>query len=216
MSEEKRILILEPDSTDAEIINMQIRKLGIPLNTRRAGTREMFDRIMAEFAPDIVIADTSTPRCDVLALVRQHRLENPGVRWLIVSGAGSEDVAVESLKAGAGDYVSKKNISRLGAAVQSMLETPPVPLLPQDPDSPPLREESPPPASGPPPRRRRHLQADRREYKRPDRRPRSRREAHLQQPCIRRSSRRARHTGGDELVRGHSSGRPGSGQNRVS
>ena len=150
MSEEKRILILEPDPTDAEIISMQIRKPGIPLNTRRVGTRDMFDGIMAEFRPDIVIADTSTPRCDVIALVRQHRAENPGVQWLIVSGSGSEDVAVESLKAGAADYVPKKNISRLGAAVQSMLETPPASPPPQDPDAPPL-EDSGPPASGPSP-----------------------------------------------------------------
>ena len=48
MSEEKRILILEPDPTDAEIISMQIRKPGIPLNTRRVGTRDMFDGIMAK------------------------------------------------------------------------------------------------------------------------------------------------------------------------
>ena len=148
MSEEKRILILEPDPTDAEIIIMQLRKPGISLNTRRVGTKDMFDRIMAEFMPDIVIADTSMPRCDVLALVRQHRLENPDVQWLIVSGSGSEDLAVEALKAGAADYVSKKNISRLSAAVKSMLENPPAPPPPQDPE-PPSSRESLPPAPGP-------------------------------------------------------------------
>lgn len=86
MSEEKRILILEPDPTDAEIISMQIRKPGIPLNTRRVGTRDMFDGIMAEFRPDIVIADTSTPRCDVLALVRQYRAETPASSGLSSRG----------------------------------------------------------------------------------------------------------------------------------
>ena len=133
MSEEKRILILEPDPTDAELIIMQIRKPGIPLNTRRVGTKDMFARTLVEFRPDIVIADTAMPRCDVLALVRQHRLENPDVQWLIVSGAGSEEMAVESMKAGAGDYIAKKNISRLGAAVKAMLESPPA--LPAEPDS---------------------------------------------------------------------------------
>ena len=133
MSEEKKILILEPDPTDAEVIVMQLRKSDLPLNSRRVGTKDMFDRIMAEFMPDIVIADTSMPRCDVMALVRQHKLENPDVQWLVVSGAGSEELAVEALKAGAGDYVSKKNISRLGAAVKSMLENPPVPPPSPDP-----------------------------------------------------------------------------------
>ena len=125
MPEERRILILEPDPTDAEVIVMQLRKSGLPLTSRRVGTKDMLDRIMAEFRPDIVVADSAVPRCDVIALVRQHRLENPDVQWLIVSGGGSEEVAVESLKAGAGDYVSKKNINRLGAAIKAMLENPP-------------------------------------------------------------------------------------------
>jgi hypothetical protein len=149
MSEEKRILILEPDPTDAEVIVMQLRKSGLPLNSRRVGTKDMFDRIMAEYRPAIVIADSSVPRCDVLALVRQHRLENPDVQWLIVSGAGSEEVATESLKAGAGDYVSKKNIGRLGPAIKKMLENPPEPPAPPEPEAPPIEESLPPP-SGPP------------------------------------------------------------------
>lgn len=144
MSEEKRILILEPDPTDAEVIVMQLRKSDLPLNSRRVGTKDMFDRIMAEFMPDIVIADTSMPRCDVMALVRQHKLENPDVQWLVVSGAGSEELAVEALKAGAGDYVSKKNISRLGAAVKFMLENPPPPPPSPDPEPPPAQESLPP------------------------------------------------------------------------
>ena len=74
MSEEKKILILEPDPTDAEVIVMQLRKSDLPLNSRRVGTKDMFDRIMDEFMPDIVIADTSMPRCDVMALMRQHKL----------------------------------------------------------------------------------------------------------------------------------------------
>ena len=152
MAEEKRVLILEPDSTDAEVIVMQLRKAGLALTSRRVGTKDMLDRIVAEFRPDIVIADTAVPRCDVLALVRQQRIDNPDVQWIIVSAAGSEELAVESLKAGARDYVSKKNIGRLGAAVKAMIENPPaVPPPPQDaeflpPQEPPASPSAPPPA----------------------------------------------------------------------
>jgi two-component system cell cycle sensor histidine kinase/response regulator CckA len=147
MSDEKRILILEPDPTDAEVIVMQLRKSGVPLTSRRVGTKDMFDTILAEFRPDIVVADSAVPRCDVLALVRQHRIESPDVQWLIVSGAGSEEVAAESLKAGAGDYVSKKNIGRLGPAIKAMLENPPpAPAAPDaDPGPPTLTEPVTPP-----------------------------------------------------------------------
>jgi PAS domain S-box-containing protein len=142
MPDEKRILILEPDPTDAEVIVMQLRKSGIPLTSRRVGTKDMFDRILAEFRPDIVVADSAVPRCDILALVRQHRLENPDVQWLIVSGSGSEDLAAECMKAGAGDYVSKKSIGRLGASVREMLENPPPTPASQETDEAPVQEDA--------------------------------------------------------------------------
>ncbi len=151
MTDEKRILILEPDPTDAEVIIMQLRKAGVPLNSRRVGTKDMFDRIMAEYRPDIVVADSVVPRTDVIALVRQQRADNPDVRWIIVSGGGSEETAVDALKAGAGDYIPKKNIARLGAAVRAMLENPPAAAPLPEPDAPPPAEAAPPPLPPPVP-----------------------------------------------------------------
>ncbi|HTY59912.1 MAG TPA: PAS domain S-box protein, partial [Bacteroidota bacterium] len=144
MADEKRVLILEPDPTDAEVIVMQLRKAGLPLTSRRVGTKEMFDRIMAEFRPDIVVADSAVPRTDVFALVREQRLVNPDVQWLIVSGGGSEETAVEALKAGARDYVTKKNIGRLGPAVKSMIENPPPAPAQAEPEALPPQEPAPP------------------------------------------------------------------------
>ncbi|HUI10166.1 MAG TPA: PAS domain S-box protein [Bacteroidota bacterium] len=147
MPEEKRVLILEPDPTDAEVIVMQLRKTGLPLNSRRVGTRDMFERVLEEYRPDLVIANGAVPRLDISALIRRHRQEHPRIQWLVVSSAGSEEVAVEALKAGAADYVARKNISRLGPAVRTIFEnSPPVagpheaaaeaPDLPEPPDVP--------------------------------------------------------------------------------
>ena len=151
MSEEKRVLILESDPTDAEIIVMQLRKTGLPLNSRRVGTRDMIDRILEEYRPDLVIANTAVPRLDVPALIRKHREENPSTRWLVVSAAGSEELAVECLKAGAADYVARKNIVRLGPAAKAILEASPPTV--EIPGAAPSRdgEAAPEPAPGPEP-----------------------------------------------------------------
>ena len=151
MEHDKRVLIFEPIPTDAEFIDLQIRKSGIPQTLKRIATRDMFEKTVAEFAPDLIVADYSIPRCDVLALLRHHRAENPSVRWVIVAGAGTEDLAVECMKAGASDYLAKKNITRLGPIVKAIFDTPvSAPAL--DVVSPPpagsLEEEEPPDMAG--------------------------------------------------------------------
>jgi len=81
--------------------------------------------MLAEFLPDLIVVDNAVPRCDVPALIRKGREEHPEARWVVVSGPGSEEIAVESMKAGASDYVAKKSINRLGSIVKAILEAPP-------------------------------------------------------------------------------------------
>lgn len=126
MSDDKRILIFEPVPTDAELIELQIRKAGVPQITRRVGTRELFDRMIAEFHPDLVIAEHAIPRCDVLALMRKSREEYPGQHWVIIAGSGNEELAAECMKAGASDYVAKKNLAKLAPALKAILTAPPL------------------------------------------------------------------------------------------
>ena len=122
MPKETRILILEPVPVDAEVIELQIRKAGVPFTSRRVANKEMFDLVAAEFVPDLIVAEQATPRCDVLEMVRAGRRERPEVRWIILSAAGTEDMAVESMKAGASDYIPKKGIARLAAAIREIAE----------------------------------------------------------------------------------------------
>jgi PAS domain S-box-containing protein len=117
-----RILILEHNPNDAEMIEAQLRKVGLTTSTKRVGTREHFLKAIEEFDPDIIVADYAVPRFDILAALKQASVDLAGIPWVIVSSAGSEDAAVSCLKAGAADYLSKKNLSRLGASVRSLLE----------------------------------------------------------------------------------------------
>jgi len=117
-----RILILEHNPNDAEMIEAQLRKVGLTTSTKRVGTKELFLRAIEDFDPDIIVADYAIPRFDILAALKQATVDLPGIPWVIVSAAGSEDAAVSCLKAGASDYLSKRNLSRLAQAVKALLD----------------------------------------------------------------------------------------------
>ncbi len=116
------ILILEHNPNDAEMIEAQLHKVALTTSTKRVGTKEMFLRAIEEFDPDIIVADYAVPRFDILAALKQASVDLPGLPWVIVSSAGSEEAAVSCLKAGASDYLSKKNLTRLAPTVKSLLE----------------------------------------------------------------------------------------------
>ncbi len=122
MDADNRILILENLPTDAELIEMQLRKANIPFTARRAGSKEIFLKALGEFVPSLVIASNAIPRVDPLTALGMAKELTPGIPWVIVSNAPTEDLAVDCMKAGAADYVNKRTWARLGPSVKSVLE----------------------------------------------------------------------------------------------
>jgi PAS domain S-box-containing protein len=71
--------------------------------------------------PDLVIADYNLPKFsgpEALSLARQSGYDLP---FIMMSGAISEETAVESMRAGAQDYVTKQNLARLIPVVEREL-----------------------------------------------------------------------------------------------
>ena len=118
---ELRILLLEDEPTDAELVEAALREEGLPFTARRVDTREAFIRALEEFKPDIVLADYKLPAFDggfALKIVRQ---QHPNIPVVMVTGAMGDEKAVELLKQGARDYVLKDQLARLGPAVRRAL-----------------------------------------------------------------------------------------------
>ena len=61
--------------------------------------------------PAVVLTDLQMPRMDGLTLVEKVREQFPHVPVVLMTGSGSERVAVEALKAGAADYVPKQSLA---------------------------------------------------------------------------------------------------------
>ncbi|AMV23668.1 Transcriptional regulatory protein ZraR [Gemmata sp. SH-PL17] len=72
--------------------------------------------------PDLVLTDVYMPKMDGLALVEQVRDRFPSVPVVLMTGHGSEQVAVNALKAGAADYVPKRAmVTDLGRILERVL-----------------------------------------------------------------------------------------------
>ncbi|MBI5498764.1 MAG: sigma-54-dependent Fis family transcriptional regulator [Deltaproteobacteria bacterium] len=74
--------------------------------TQAADGREAARRL-GETGFDLLITDLRMPRLDGMALLRMMRAEQPEVEVLVLTAHGTVDTAVEAMKLGALDYVSK-------------------------------------------------------------------------------------------------------------
>ncbi len=122
MGEEIRILMVEDVVTDAELVERELRRAGLPFTSRLVMTEEAFLRDLVDFSPDLVLSDFTLPRFDGMTALRLTRERSPGVPVVIVTGSINEETAVECMKAGAADYVLKDHLARLGPAVEGALE----------------------------------------------------------------------------------------------
>jgi len=115
-----RILLLEDDLRDAELIAHALQN-AIPGSTvRQVDTRTEFIRTMDEFVPDVILSDHAVADFNVLDAFRLAQTRSPGSPFILVSGL-FEQRASECLQSGAADFVPKAELSRLGPAMVSAL-----------------------------------------------------------------------------------------------
>jgi two-component system sensor histidine kinase UhpB len=116
------ILMLEDVDSDAELVKFELRKAGVDFSIRRVDNREEFLQELKTRLPDVILGDFNLPTFSGLAALKLSRKICPDVPFIFVSGAIGEEVAVDTLKEGATDYVLKQRLARLGAAVERALE----------------------------------------------------------------------------------------------
>jgi len=122
MSKNIRILIVEDAPADAELCQREVRKALKSSLFEVVDTRQAYLAALSKFRPDLILSDYSMPDFDGMSALRLLQEHSPETPFIIVTGSVSEDVAAESMKAGAWDYIIKEHIRRLGPAVLNALE----------------------------------------------------------------------------------------------
>ena len=113
-----RILDLEDDPLDTELVQAKLAEDGITCEIIRVETREEFVIALESDDLDFIFSDYSLPAFDGLSALELAKEIRPEVPFILVSGAIGEDRAIEALKCGATDYVLKQRLERLVPAVR--------------------------------------------------------------------------------------------------
>ena len=121
MNSPLRVLHLEDDAKDTELVQATLEAEGIQSDVRRVETERDFVGALKGGNLDLILADYTLPSFDGLSALKIAQRHSPEVPFIFVSGTLGEDVAIEALKTGATDYVLKTRLNRLGPAVKRAL-----------------------------------------------------------------------------------------------
>lgn len=122
MNGKLRILFLEDKLSDAKLTELELKKAKIDFVSKRVETEKDFIEAFSDFKPDLILADYNLPSYDGLSAMRYCVEKYPEMPIIIVTGSLDEETAVQTMKAGAWDYVIKDNLLRLVPAIKNALK----------------------------------------------------------------------------------------------
>jgi len=100
-----KILIVDDEDSVRKIIGIQLRRLGH--ETLEASDGAQAVEILKTEMPDTIITDLKMPKMDGLELLQKIRKSYPQIPVIMITAHGTIDTAVEAMKRGAFDYVTK-------------------------------------------------------------------------------------------------------------
>lgn len=117
-----KILLLEDNTADAEMIEWLMKKNEVNCLFKVMMSKAAYELALDEFKPDIILSDNAMPQftaTEALTLLQQRKLHIP---FILVTGNVSEEFAAGIIKAGAADYLLKDRLTRLPAAIEAALK----------------------------------------------------------------------------------------------
>jgi signal transduction histidine kinase len=116
-----RVLIVEDSEDDAALLEYQLRQRWSSLVVVRVDTEPDMRAALEQSEWDVILSDYSLPAFSALAALDVLHASGLDIPFLVVSGSISEETAVEVLRAGAVDFLSKGRWSRLAPAIHREL-----------------------------------------------------------------------------------------------
>ncbi|MGA2244144.1 MAG: PAS domain S-box protein [Verrucomicrobiota bacterium] len=116
-----KLLLVEDSSDDAALLVAEVQREGHAPMHKRVETETDFLAALQKYSWDAIICDYALPQFsgpEALRLLRQQGLDTP---FIMVSGVCGEEEAVAMMKAGANDYIMKRNLGRLVPALEREL-----------------------------------------------------------------------------------------------
>ncbi len=116
-----RVLFVEDQETDVELLVLELRRGGYDVTRERVDTPEGFAAALERQEWDIVLCDYRMPHFSAPAALAMVKEKDVNLPFIVVSGTIGEEAIVETLRAGAHDFMTKNRLSRLLPAIEREL-----------------------------------------------------------------------------------------------
>ncbi len=118
-----RVLLIEDSEDDAYLLTRHFERAGYHPSVRRVETADamQWELTQPDAEWDVVLADFNLPTFSAPAALQLLKRLGQDLPFIMMSGAVSEETAVDAMRAGAHDYVSKQNLARLIPAIEREL-----------------------------------------------------------------------------------------------
>src|SRR5688572_11615747 len=105
IAERKQILVVDDEPNLRRVLSAQLVRDGYDVHTAEDGEEGL--SMLREHHIDMVITDLKMPKVDGMELLRRALKLDPDMPVVIITAHGTVDNAVEALKTGAFDYITK-------------------------------------------------------------------------------------------------------------
>ena len=112
-----RVLHLEDDRNDAELIKTALEEHHIPCSITRIDSLPAFEAALQTERVDLILSDSKLPSFDTLNALAFSRERCPDIPFIFVSGTTSPRIKAEAARLGASDFINKDDLPRLARVV---------------------------------------------------------------------------------------------------
>jgi len=121
MSSRPSLLLVDDDDAFRLVLSGELERLGYAVLTAGSGSQALLQ--LEEHRPEVVLLDLRLPDKNGLEVLKEAGEKSPESEVIMLTGHGTIDTAIEAIRAGAFDYVSKPcPLGELEIRIQRALE----------------------------------------------------------------------------------------------
>ena len=122
-----RILVVDDEPSMCEFLSIMLGKEGYAVSHQTSANQALTELRQGSRDPekrfDLVVTDLMMPEMSGLELLKSSQRIDPGIDFIVMTAFGSIDTAVEALKNGAHDYITKPfKVEEIKIAVRKVIE----------------------------------------------------------------------------------------------
>lgn len=117
-----RILMLEDNAVDASIIQKTLFNSFDDIQFTVVDNGNDYTSKLNDDSFDLILCDYQLPDFDAVKALHIRNQKNSSIPFILVTGAVTEEVAINVLKEGANDYILKDRLQRLPFAIEKALK----------------------------------------------------------------------------------------------